>query len=216
MPGISGDRDQNGLNPQEKKLPIVWDPLVRLFHWSLFFFFFLAYLEDDWLSLHGHAGYTVMLLVLFRLIWGVIGTRHARFTDFVTTPAVAIIYLKQLFSRTAERHLGHNPAGTAMILLLLILMIITGFSGMSLFALEGSGPLANTFVASWPGYVLADVHEFFANFTLIAVIVHIVGVLLTSLVHKENLPGTMITGRKRAVPNWSNKSPDKCPDKRHG
>ncbi|MCZ6619835.1 MAG: cytochrome b/b6 domain-containing protein [Gammaproteobacteria bacterium] len=183
---------------------MVWDPLLRLFHWSLVFFFFLAYLfESDQLNLHGHAGYTVLLLLLFRLVWGVIGSRHARFSDFVVSPANSFLYLKQLFSGTANRHIGHNPAGSAMILVLLISLLITAFSGTCLFAMEGSGPLANTFVSSWPGHVVEEVHEFFSNFTLILIIVHVVGVLLTSLLHKENLTKAMITGEKRRNPDLS-------------
>ncbi len=147
--------------------------------------------------MHGHAGYTVTLLILFRLLWGVMGPRHARFSDFVATPSTMLIYLKQLFSGTAKRHIGHNPAGAAMILALLISLSITALSGMCLFAMEGSGPLAYTFVSSWPGGVLEETHEFFSNFTLILIIVHVIGVLLTSLRHKENLTKAMITGVKQ-------------------
>ena len=176
----------------------VWDPLVRLFHWSLTLFFCLAYfLEGEWLSMHSHAGYTVFLLVVFRLVWGVIGPTHARFSDFITTPGTAITYLKQLLNGTAKRYVGHNPAGSAMIFALLISLSITTLSGMALFATQGSGPLAATFVASWPGHVLADIHEFFTDFTLLLVIVHMGGVLLTSVRHKQNLTRAMITGSKR-------------------
>ena len=136
-------------------------------------------------------------------MWGVIGSRHARFSDFVVSPANSLLYLKQLFSGTANRHIGHNPAGSAMILVLLISLLITAFSGTFLFAMEGSGPLANTFVSSWPGHVVEEVHEFFSNFTLILIIVHVVGVLLTSLLHKENLTKAMITGEKRRDPDLS-------------
>ena len=167
------------MNPRIKKLPVVWDPLLRLFHWSLAFFFVIAYLfESDRLNTHSHAGYTITLLVLFRVVWGVIGSRHARFSDFVARPSRVVVYLQQLFKRTAKRHIGHNPAGSAMILALLASLLITSLSGMCLFAMEGSGPLANTFVSSWPGTVLERVHEFFSDFTVVLIIVHIVGVLL--------------------------------------
>ena len=186
------------MNPRIKKLPVVWDPLLRLFHWSLAFFFVIAYLfESDRLNTHSHAGYTVTLLVLFRVVWGVIGSRHARFSDFVAPPRRVVVYLQQLFKRTAKRHIGHNPAGSAMILALLASLLITSLSGMCLFAMEGSGPLANTFVSSWPGTVLEGVHEFFSDFTVVLIVVHIVGVLLTSLLHKENLTKAMFSGSKR-------------------
>ncbi|MCZ6854378.1 MAG: cytochrome b/b6 domain-containing protein [Gammaproteobacteria bacterium] len=185
------------MNPQTSKTSVVWDPLLRLFHWSLAFFFVIAYLfESDELGMHSHAGYTVTLLVLFRLVWGLIGPTHALFSDFLAPPGRVYTYLRQLFRRTATRHIGHNPAGAAMIMVMLISLLVTAFTGMCLFAMEGSGPLVNTFVSSWPGHVLEDIHEFSSHFTLIMIIVHIVGVLLTSLVHKENLIKAMITGTK--------------------
>ena len=181
---------------------MVWDPLVRIFHWSLAFFFFLAYLlEGDRLNLHSHAGYTVALLVVFRLIWGIIGTRHALFSGFITSLARSLLYIRQLLSGTAESYMGHNPAGAVMILALLTSLLITAFSGMSLFAMEGSGPLAGTFISAWPGHLVEEIHEFFADFTLFLVVVHIGGVLFTSLRHRENLTKAMITGRKRQDPN---------------
>jgi len=174
---------------------------VRVFHWSLAFFFFLAYfLEGAWRSMHSHAGYTVALLILFRLLWGVIGSRHARFSDFVTASGSAFTYLKQLLHRKAERHIGHDPAGAAMILTLLISVSVTTFSGMSLFAMEGSGPLAETFVSSWPEGVLQEIHEFFANFTLTMVVIHVLGVLLASFSNGENLIRAMLTGKKPTYP----------------
>ena len=190
--------DTKLLQPETDEAIEVWDPLVRLFHWSLTAFFCLAYfLEGEWLNMHSHAGYTVFLLVVFRIVWGVIGPRHARFSDFVSPPGTAIAYLKQLVNSTAKRHIGHNPAGSAMIVALLITLSVTTLSGMALFATEGSGPLAATFVAFWPGHVLAEVHEIATDFTLVLVIVHLAGVLLTSLRHKENLTRAMITGSKR-------------------
>ncbi len=176
----------------------VWDPLVRIFHWSLAFFFFLAYLtEDDWMTLHSYAGYSIALLVFFRLVWGVIGTRHARFSDFVTGPKKVISYMKQMIAGKSKRYIGHNPAGAAMILILLTSLTLTVFSGTSLFATEGHGPLAGTFIASWSEDALEEIHEFFANFTLFMVVAHVVGVLLSSLLHRENLVRAMITGEKR-------------------
>ena len=176
---------------------LVWDPLVRIFHWSLACFFSLAWLlEDDWIQLHSHAGYTVALLVLFRLVWGVIGFDHARFSSFLTTPGRALSYLVRLVRGDAERHLGHDPAGSAMIFLLLISLLVTALSGVSLFAMEGSGPLADTRVASWPGPLFADIHHLFADVTLVLVVMHVAGVVLASLRRRENLIAAMITGRR--------------------
>ena len=95
----------------------VWDPLIRIFHWSLVLCFFLAFItEDDWLSLHIQAGYAVSLLIGFRLIWGVIGTRQARFLTFVKSPTVVLSYLKQILSFKVTHYLGHNPVAAVMII----------------------------------------------------------------------------------------------------
>lgn len=175
----------------------VWDPLVRVFHWSLASFFFIAYLtEDEFLSVHVYAGYAVLGLVLFRLVWGLIGTRHARFSDFVTAPGEAMRYLGRLLTGRARHYTGHNPAGGAMVLALLISLVLTGFFGMALIAGDGNGPLAATFVATWSGEWVEDAHEFFANFTLFLVILHVSGVLISSLLEGRNLVKAMITGRK--------------------
>jgi cytochrome b len=177
----------------------VWDPLVRIFHWSLVLFFTIAYFtEDQWLGIHSSAGYTIALLVLFRLLWGFIATyREALFTNFVTHPKVAINYLLQEIKGDAKRYIGHNPAGAAMVLMLLASLFITALCGMSLFASEGHGVLANTFFAQLPAHIIKELHEFFANFTILLIVAHVLGVLLSSILHKENLVKAMFTGIKR-------------------
>lgn len=181
----------------------VWDPLVRVFHWTLVAGFFTAYLtegEDETLALHTWAGYTVAGLILVRLVWGLIGTRHARFSDFVRRPAVIKDYLLSVLRLHPRRYLGHNPAGGLMIVFLLISLPATVFFGMGLYAVgEQAGPLAGWLGGlgeSWED-VFEGLHEFFANFTLFLVVVHVSGVLVESLLHRENLVRAMITGRKR-------------------
>jgi cytochrome b len=177
----------------------VWDPLVRIFHWSLAIAFTLAYASgDEWMDLHVLAGYAAGGLIAFRLLWGVIGTRHARFSDFVRRPATIIAYLKQVVSLKAPRHLGHNPAGGAMIVLLLASLAGTVLGGMALYAVaDNAGPLAGLVPAGeyWED-IFEGLHELFANLTLVLVIGHLAGVLVSSLMHKENLVRAMITGRK--------------------
>jgi cytochrome b len=176
----------------------VWDPLIRIFHWSLVVFFALAYfLEDASTNLHSYAGYTIALLLLFRLVWGFIGTEHARFENFPMSPASSLAYLQDMYRGTASRHLGHNPAGTLMVLVLLLSLVICVFTGISLLALEGSGPLAGTGVRDWSGGLLVKLHDLSATFTLVLAIIHILGVLLTSKRLGENLVAAMITGNKR-------------------
>ncbi len=182
----------------------VWDPLVRVFHWTLAGAFAIAYLtEDDFLTLHVWAGYTILGLVLFRVLYGFVGTHHARFSNFVLPPDEVWSYVKDTLSFRARRYIGHNPAGGAMIVLLLASLLVSTFTGLLLYGTEeNAGPLAS--LASAPlsdwSEALEEVHEFFANFTLLLVIVHIAGVLLESLIHRENLVGSMWTGYKRPNP----------------
>ena len=176
----------------------VWDPLIRLFHWSLVLFFFVAYLGDiDRLVLHSYSGYAIGLLLLFRLVWGFIGSQYARFSSFLVAPNVAWSYLKATLSGDAGRYIGHNPAGALMIVVLTVGLVVTVLSGMSLVAMEGSGPLANTFVAVLPASVMVPVHEFSSDFMVVMVIVHIAGAILTGKIHRENLFLAMVTGYKK-------------------
>jgi len=179
----------------------VWDPLVRAFHWLLVIGFFTAYFtEDDFLTVHVYAGYTVLALILMRLVWGFIGSRHARFSSFVTAPRVAWQYVKDTLMFRAKRYLGHNPAGGAMIVLLLISLLITTMTGLAAYgASETAGPLAG-----WLGNigetgedVIKEVHEFFANFTVFLVVIHVAGVIFESLAHRENLVRAMVNGYKQ-------------------
>lgn len=180
----------------------VWDPLVRIFHWTLVAAFAIAFItegEDSTLYLHSWAGYTVLGLVLFRLVWGLIGTRHARFTDFVRSPVEALTYGKDALLGRARRYIGHNPAGGLMIVLLLFSLLMTGVMGVALLGIEEqAGPMAGMMagVGHDTGEVIEEVHEFFANATLFLVVIHVLGVLVESLLHRENLVRSMFNGRK--------------------
>ncbi|MDH5712009.1 MAG: cytochrome b/b6 domain-containing protein [Gammaproteobacteria bacterium] len=180
----------------------VWDPLVRLFHWTLATAFFIAYLsEDDWLDLHVLAGYTIAGLLVFRLLWGFVGTRHARFSDFVRPPREVLAYLKSMALFHPKRYLGHNPAGGAMVIALLLSLAMTILTGLSVYGSEEmAGPLAGLFAnaSEFVGDVFEELHEFFANFTLFLVVFHVIGVILASLQHGENLVRSMINGKKSA------------------
>ena len=201
-------------NPTPNEI-LVWDPLVRLFHWTLVVAFTLAYfsqegpvedlldqVDGDWLqAIHVWAGYTIAGLLLFRLLWGFAGPRHARFSDFVRGPRETLRYVKDVLTLRAPRHLGHNPAGGAMIVALLLSLTITVVAGLMLYGADkGLGPLASLLLASSDAAIhsIKEVHEFFANFTLLLVVGHLVGVIWESLLHRENLAHAMITGRKRA------------------
>ena len=195
----------------------VWDPLVRIFHWSLVLFFAIAYLSgEDESIIHIYSGYVVLGLIIFRVIWGLIGTKYARFSDFVHTPKYVIQYFKDLFTGSAKHYLGHNPLGGVMVVALLISLFMVSFSGLKLYAVEeGLGPLAagNNISLISSAYADSDdkhehdeheegeefweeIHEFFANFTVLLVLLHVAGVFVSGYLHKENLVKAMITGRK--------------------
>jgi len=179
----------------------VWDIFVRVFHWSLAASFAIAYLtEEEFLSLHVAAGYAVAGLIALRLLWGFIGTRHARFSDFVYRPADVKAFLRDTAQLRARRYIGHNPAGGAMILLMLASLLLSAVSGVALYGMgESAGPLA-MLGQSWGGFTepMEEVHEVCANLTLLLVLIHVAGVLVESLIHHENLVKSMFTGLKRA------------------
>ena len=184
----------------------VWDPLIRFFHWSLVSAFFIAYItEDDFLSIHSWAGYLILLLLCIRFVWGFIGTPYARFSDFLYSPTLIIQFLKDTLRLKAKRYLGHNPAGGAMVFLLMFSLLITTISGIILLGAEDqAGPVASWFAqpdSRWAD-ILEEVHEFFSNFTLFLVFIHVAGVLVESLIHKENLMSCMVTGFKRKISQY--------------
>jgi cytochrome b len=194
----------------EKKEVPVWDIAVRIFHWSLVVAFAVAYLtEDDFETLHVYAGYLVLGLISFRVIWGLIGTRHARFSDFVCGMKTTELYLKSILTGRPKHYLGHNPAGGMMIVVMLVSLFLLSYSGLATYAEDGKGPLAQTEISivatayahdshrrSSKGEFWEEIHEFLANFTLLLIFIHLAGVAVSSLVHRENLVTAMVTGKK--------------------
>ena len=181
----------------------VWDPLIRIFHWTLVAAFTIAYFTDDedLLLPHVWAGYVVVGLLVFRILWGFVGSVHARFADFVCSRATVVSFLWDTLQGEGKRYLGHNPAGGWMIILLLVLLSLLGVSGLVLYgADEHAGPLAGMMAGVGPGVVdfSEEAHEFFANLTIFLVIIHLAGVAVESILHKENLVWAMVSGYKRA------------------
>lgn len=189
-------------NPSQVR---VWDPLVRFFHWSLVTAFFIAYFtEGEPLVIHNQAGYLVLILLTVRVVWGFIGSPHARFRDFIYSPASIWQFLKDTMRLRARRYLGHNPAAGAMVMLLMISLSLTTVSGLVLLAAdEHLGPLAFLFnPVDYPwAHDVEEVHEVFANLTVLLVVFHVLGVIVESLIHRENLAGAMVTGYKRTDSN---------------
>lgn len=193
----------------------VWDPLVRVFHWTLVISFCAAYLSEgelfealqdrlsgEWLQLvHVWAGYLIAGLLLWRVVWGFVGPRHARFSDFVRGPRESFGYLKDALTLRAARYLGHNPAGGAMIVALLLSLAATIVTGLALYGADKAmGPLAALLVESSDATIdaIKEAHEAATNCTLLLVAAHLLGVVWESLLHRENLVRAMISGRKRA------------------
>ncbi|MAX32889.1 Cytochrome b [Onishia taeanensis] len=167
----------------------VWDLWLRLFHWGLVAAFATAWFSaDEWSSLHHWAGYTVAGLLAWRCLWGIVGPPSARFTSFVRSPAAAVAHLRDMLSGKEKRHLGHNPAGAAMIIALLL----------SLAVLACSGWLSTT-DRFWGVDWVQEVHELAGDLVLVLVGLHLVGVIASSWLTRENLVRAMITGRKRAA-----------------
>jgi cytochrome b len=181
--------------------------------------------EPEWL--HVNAGYAVAITVVLRLAWGFIGPKHARFSDFVRSPGAALNYLKGVLGGAGKRYIGHNPAGGLMAVALLASLGATTFTGMAMLAEEGEGPLASVMGPTAQVAVVSpafadddeegeygehgggregggeggeqweEIHEVFANLTLALMILHILGVMMSSMAHRENLVRAMIDGRKR-------------------
>lgn len=175
---------------QEAGVPMVpvWDRFVRVVHWSLVGLFVIAFVTGDEVEwLHLAAGYTIAGLVALRIVWGFVGPTHARFADFVRGPAAVGDYLRQAAQLKAPRYLGHNPAGGAMVVVLLTMLIAISATGFMM-----------TTDAFWGEEWLEDVHEGLVNVTLVLIALHVAGVLVTGMVHGENLVKAMFTGRKRA------------------
>jgi cytochrome b len=177
----------------------VWDPLIRLFHWLLVGAFATSWLtQEQHYDLHLQSGYTILVLIILRIIWGMIGSRHARFSDFIYPPTAISGHLQSLAKGNSKRYHGHNPAGGAMILMLLISLLTVNISGIALDGAENwSGPMADMNLFRYRD-LIHSTHVMGTNLLLILVAVHVLGVVHASIVHKENLVWSMITGRKRA------------------
>jgi len=200
----------------------IWDIFVRIFHWTLAGSIFGMFLTgDDFKNVHMNLGYFVIVLILARILWGFFGSKHARFSDFIFKPSTIYEYLRGLIKGSPKHYLGHNPAGGLMVVVMLISLLITAFTGLKTLGTEGRGPLANKHISIVrPAFAdedehdkgsanignrrqkeqksefWKDLHEGMTGFIIFLVIVHFGGVIVSSWVHKENLILGMITGRK--------------------
>ena len=218
---------------ENKQFIKVWDIAIRVFHWALVVCFAIAFISsEDSRKLHVIFGYSVLFLVLFRILYGFVGTKYARFSDFLYHPAQISDYLKGLLIGRPKHYIGHNPAGGFMIFIMLLSLLALTLTGLKAYGVKGHGPMAKHEI-SFMTNAFADsddkqnydehnnrklrsqkshraeknekdefwevVHEAMAYFTLFLVSIHIMGVLVSSLVHRENLIKAMITGRKQRI-----------------
>lgn len=170
-----------------KQRILVWDLPTRVFHWLLAASFLGAFLtaeSERYRDIHVVLGYTVLGLVAFRFVWGLVGTRYARFASFPVAPRRVLGYLKSLLTPAPQHHVGHNPAGSLAIYAILALALLAGASGYAAYNEIG-------------GETLAELHEGAANAMLGLVLVHIAAVIVSSLLHRENLVAAMLNGYKR-------------------
>lgn len=165
----------------------VWDPLVRIFHWSLVVSFFVAWYATENIGLvHETAGYCTLTLIVIRVVWGFVGTFHARFANFVPDWPRMSNYLRALLARREPRYLGHNPAGAMMILFLMAAVSGIGITGWMM-----------TQDAWWGNETVETLHVWLVDLCLVAVVIHVVANVYASVMHRENLIGSMVTGNKR-------------------
>ena len=200
---------------------MVWDPVVRIGHWLIVAAFAVAYLTGEGEAsgvtriVHTWAGYGIGVIVVLRVFWGLIGPRHARLTDFVYRPAKVIGYVFDLLRGHARRYIGHSPAGGAMAVALLICLAGTVTTGLATVGDLTYVPFAGApqiVVRAYAEHeetertrrgsegkesLVRELHRFLANLTLVMVLLHVVGVGVACVVHRENLVRAMIDGRKR-------------------
>jgi len=193
MNDTSASRADNDAHASGTIRILVWDAPVRVFHWLMVASFAGAWLtaeSERWRLLHATLGYTMVGLVGFRIVWGLMGTRYARFSAFVRSPTAVIRYMASLLKGRPERHVGHNPAGAIAIVAMLLMTWAVGATGWA--AYNGTG-----------GEWLGELHGGVANAMLALIAIHVVAVLASSLLHRENLIGAMVTGYKSGRANES-------------
>jgi cytochrome b len=179
----------------------IWDLPTRTFHWLLDLGVATSYLtggEEGWLFVvHTASGYLIAVLLLFRVIWGVIGSPRSRFRDFVHGPRTVAGYVRSLLALRPARHIGHNPLGGWMVILMLIVLSITVGTGLFSGEEGGASGLFLPLIAAPGSEGLGEVHEVFANIIVILAVIHVCAVLLDWWLTRENLVSAMISGSKQ-------------------
>jgi len=174
-----------------EKTVSVWDPVVRTFHWLLVLAIVVQWISADRFDeVHETNGLVIAALVALRVAWGFLGSHYAKFTQFVRGPGRVTNYLRDMAKGQETRHIGHNPVGAVMILMLLLSLAVQALSGWM-----------QTTDRFWGVGWVQTLHNTNATILMILIIGHIAGVVLASYRHRENLARAMLTGRKRAPAN---------------
>lgn len=205
----------------QKEYIQVWDLLVRMFHWSFVVFVLIAFFSGDEKSvIHLYSGYTVLGLLFLRIVWGFVGGKYARFTNFIYLPTQAIQYLKEIRQGSPQYYIGHNPAAGWMVIVLLIMLVFVCVTGHMAYKIKGQGLAVQGFAfvkyahadsdedegqeylgnESKENEYWEDVHEATSLTLIILILLHISGALVSSKLHHENLVKAMITGEKEKRP----------------
>ncbi len=177
----------------------VWDVPVRLFHWAIVLLVAFSWysMHESWMDLHFLSGYTLLTLLLFRLVWGFVGSDTARFGRFLASPLAALHHLAHIARREPDRQIGHNAAGGWMVIVLLALLLVQTVTGLfSNDDIMTDGPLVHLVGKSWSDW-FTYIHAI--NFKLIeaAVVLHVAVVLAYAALKRQDLIRPMLTGRKR-------------------
>ena len=173
----------------QKQSVLVWDMPIRIFHWLLAISFAGAWLTSESEAqqmIHYAFGYSACILVLFRIIWGIVGTRYARFSQFIKGPAETIHHIKSLMTGSEHSGLGHNPAGALVMISLMILILLIGLTGY-------------WSVKEFLGDFMSEAHETISNITLAVVAIHVGAAIVMSFLQKENLVKSMVSGKKEGT-----------------
>ncbi|QWE01173.1 cytochrome b/b6 domain-containing protein [Polynucleobacter sp. JS-Mosq-20-D10] len=182
--------DAVGATGKVRQAIMVWDMPVRVFHWLLVVCFAGAWLSSEserWTLIHYAFGYTACLLVLIRLVWGVIGTRYARFSQFLKSPKAVIGHFMAMLRGHPHHTVGHNPAGGLVMFALMLLILLIGLTGY-------------LSVKEFLGNLASEAHEAVASLALGLVIIHIIAAIGMSLIERQNLVRSMVSGKKKGMP----------------
>ena len=176
----------------------VWDLPVRLFHWAIVVLILCSWATQEWnhMEWHVRSGYAILTLLLFRIVWGFIGSDTARFARFLSSPAAALRHLARIGRREPDREIGHNAAGGWMVLLMLVLIGVQ--AGTGLFANDDAnteGPLMHLVDKDQSDW-LSHIHSL--NFTLIEAVIalHVLAIAVYAVLKRQNLVRPMLTGTK--------------------